>query len=148
VAKNKIIEHQHHTFLLLTVVYSKMDDNDDLSSRGTEDGGALSNDAEASKEVDDLDVMSRPSSLFEKTERKSDKPMRKRPTFSNPGALDIQTAINYKGATMKMACQQGNLPVCVLLWGIAAAKRVSLIDPDSDGNNPMHYAVLSDNSEV
>ena len=123
-------------------------DNDDVSPRGTEEGGALSNDAEAPKEVDDLDVMSRPSSLFEKAERKSDKPMRKRPTFSNPGSIDIQAAINYKGATMKLACQQGNLPVCVLLWGIAAAKRVSLMDPDSEGNNPMHYAVLSENTEV
>lgn len=56
--------------------------------------------------------------------------------------------VNYHGTTISMAAMQGNLPVCVLLWGIAAAKRVSLIQRDAEGNTPMHFAALADTTEV
>jgi hypothetical protein len=46
------------------------------------------------------------------------------------------------------AAGQGSLPLCVLLWSLAAARRVSLMAPDERGNNPMHFAALADNAEV
>jgi DNA-binding helix-hairpin-helix protein with protein kinase domain len=38
--------------------------------------------------------------------------------------------------------------VTVLLWGFAAARRVNLMMPDVNGNNPVHYAALADTPEV
>ena len=38
--------------------------------------------------------------------------------------------------------------MCVLLWGMAAAKRINLIIPDEHGNTPMHYAALAESTEV
>ena len=56
--------------------------------------------------------------------------------------------INYHGVTIYQAACQGSLPLCVLLWGMAAARRVRLMIPDPTGNNPMHYAALADTAEV
>lgn len=56
--------------------------------------------------------------------------------------------INYNGQTIVSAASQGNLPVCVLLWGMASAKKQSLMVPDAQGNNPMHYACLAPTAEV
>ena len=56
--------------------------------------------------------------------------------------------INYHGATIFDAARQGNLPLCVLLWGMAASKRVNLMEPDPRGNNPMHFAAIADTPEV
>jgi len=36
----------------------------------------------------------------------------------------------------------------VLLWSMAANKKINLMSPDFQGNNPMHYACLADSSEV
>ena len=49
---------------------------------------------------------------------------------------------------MKMACQQGNLPVVVTLWGLALSRNVDLMVPDDEGNTPIHYAASADNAEV
>lgn len=57
-------------------------------------------------------------------------------------------SINYKGINIYQAAEQGSLPICVLLWGMASAKRISLIAPDSLGNNPLHFAALADSPEV
>ena len=57
-------------------------------------------------------------------------------------------SINYHGINIIQAAAQGNLPVCVLLWGMASAKRVNLMDPDPSGNTPMHFAALADLPEV
>ncbi len=57
-------------------------------------------------------------------------------------------SINYHGANIFQAAGQGNLPLCVLLWGIASAKRVNLVVCDSLGNNPMHFAAFADTPEV
>lgn len=84
------------------------------------------------------------AAMFENKDRLSARPTRKRPTFSAPTA----SAINYQGITIYAACRQGNLPICVLLWGIAAAKQISLMEPDSEGNNPVHYACLAENNET
>lgn len=93
---------------------------------------------------DDTDLASK-ASLFESKERVSgSRPVRKRPSVSAPAA----NSISYQGLTINTACQTGNLPVCVLLWGIAAAKQVNLMEVDADGNNPIHYACLADNNEV
>jgi hypothetical protein len=79
-------------------------------------------------------------------DRLSSRPTRKRPTFSAPTAT--ASLIVYQGVTIYAACRQGNLPICVLLWGIAAAKQVSLMEPDGEGNNPLHYACMAENSEA
>ena len=42
----------------------------------------------------------------------------------------------------------GNLPLTMLLWGYAVARKVNLLIPDSSGNNPIHYAALADTPEV
>jgi hypothetical protein len=57
-------------------------------------------------------------------------------------------SINYHGVNISQAAGQGNLPLCVLLWGMATAKRVNLMDPDPQGNTPMHFAALADLPEV
>jgi hypothetical protein len=66
-----------------------------------------------------------------------------------PGRSTLSPAsINYHGINISQAAGEGNLPVCVLLWGMATAKRVNLMDPDIQGNTPMHFAALADNPEV
>lgn len=72
------------------------------------------------------------------------KPVRRRPSNSS----GISNAIAYHGLTINRAAMQGNLPVCVLLWGMATAKRLNIMVADNHGNTPMHYAALADNSEV
>ncbi len=67
------------------------------------------------------------------------------PVQSSFCAVEVVT---YHGLTINSAAQQSNLPVCVLLWGMAAAKSLSLMVPDSNGNNPMHFAALADSPEV
>jgi hypothetical protein len=59
-----------------------------------------------------------------------------------------ETSIMYNGQTITSAATQGNLAVCVLLWGMASAKRINLMLPDAHGNNPMHYACLASTAEV
>ena len=60
---------------------------------------------------------------------------------------DVASVV-YNGMTIATAAQQGNLPVCVLLWGVGAAKNINLMTPDRHGNTPMHYAALCDNTEI
>lgn len=81
------------------------------------------------------------------------KPVKKRSSSgscSHSGATSNDTPpnIQYHGVNIYMASSQGSLPLCVLLWGMAAAKRVTLMVPDDSGNNPMHYAALADTAEV
>ena len=57
-------------------------------------------------------------------------------------------SIAYRGMTIYSAARQGNLPVCVLLWGMAAAKKFNLVVPDLSGNNLLHFAALADTPEV
>lgn len=56
--------------------------------------------------------------------------------------------LNYHGINIYQAASQGSLPICVLLWGMASSKRINLMTPDFQGNNPIHYAALADNPEV
>eukprot|EP01039_Chlorochromonas_danica_P001485 gene1485-1618_t len=58
------------------------------------------------------------------------------------------TSITYRGVNIYQAAAQGSLPLCVLLWGMASAKRVNLMSPDPSGNNPLHMAALADTPEV
>lgn len=57
-------------------------------------------------------------------------------------------SISYHGVSISQAAGQGSLPLCVLLWSLASSRRVNLMVPDGRGNNPMHFAALSDNPEV
>lgn len=57
-------------------------------------------------------------------------------------------SITYQGISFSQAAAEGNLPLCVLLWGMASAKRVNLITPDSQGCNPLHHAAMAETTEV
>ena len=59
-------------------------------------------------------------------------------------------SIGYRGIRASAAAASGNLPVCVLLWSMAATKRppVNLMTPDAQGNNLVHYAALADSPEI
>lgn len=61
---------------------------------------------------------------------------------------NIDQILTYNGQTIITAASQGNLPVCVLLWGMASAKKINIMASDIHGNNPMHYACLAPNAEV
>ena len=76
-------------------------------------------------------------------------PLRKRSTIGISKGL-CPTSLNYRGVNIYNAANQGNLPICVLLWGMAAAKKlpVNLMAPDYQGNNPMHFACLAETPEV
>ena len=52
--------------------------------------------------------------------------------------------------TLPLACSMGCFPIVVLLWGMYSAKGVHPMTPDSEGNNPLHFAALcaSGSSEV
>lgn len=58
------------------------------------------------------------------------------------------SSFSYHGVNIYQAASQGSLPLCVLLWGIASTKRVSLMVADEQGNNPFHHAALADTAEV
>ena len=58
---------------------------------------------------------------------------------------DPQSGFDY---TLHVACSQGNLPVTALIWGMYKARGVDPMTKDSEGNNPLHYAVLADNGQV
>lgn len=73
---------------------------------------------------------------------------RKRSKKSSGNSSHSPVSITYRGLNIYHAAQQGNMPLCVLLWSMASAKRVNLIVPDANGNNPMHFAALSDTPEV
>lgn len=77
----------------------------------------------------------------------SEKPVRKKRT-ANPGVVYTPATLNYHNINIYQAANQGNLPVVVLLWSMAANKKINLMSPDFQGNNPMHYACLADSSEV
>jgi hypothetical protein len=72
----------------------------------------------------------------------------KRPRKSNSGLNVSPASINYKGINIYQAAEQGNMPLCVLLWSIASAKRANLTIPDINGNTPLHFAALADTAEV
>ena len=89
------------------------------------------------------------------SDRSSSAPDRRRQPDKRPfrskrhhGTIPSPSSINYHGATMAMAASQGNLPLCVLLWGMATAKKVNLLVPDAQGNTPFHFAALADVPEV
>jgi hypothetical protein len=75
----------------------------------------------------------------------SDKKISKKKSTQNH---ELNSQIAYHGVNINMAASQGSLPLCVLLWGMAAARRINLMTPDSLGNNPLHYAAIADTPEV
>lgn len=72
------------------------------------------------------------------------KPLRKRATRGS----EAIGPVHYQGTTLNMAAMQGNLPLFVMLWGMSKAKKVNLLAPDAEGNNPLHYAALAETTEV
>ena len=72
------------------------------------------------------------------------KPLRKRATRGS----EVVGPVHYQGTTLNMAAMQGNLPLFVMLWGMSKAKKVNLLGPDAEGNNPLHYAARAETTEV
>ena len=64
------------------------------------------------------------------------------------GVVYTASTLNYHGVNIYQAAAQGNLPIVVLLWGMASSKRISLMERDVQGNNAMHYAAMAENTEV
>lgn len=89
-------------------------------------------------------AMSESSTLLSSGAPIQRKGKKKKQTSANFSA----SSINYRGVNIYQAASQGSLPVCVLLWGMASAKRVNLVAPDAQGNNPLHMAALADTPEV
>ena len=85
------------------------------------------------------------SSVHSRSRANGDRKLRRRRTSSSQHTA---SSINYHGVNIYHAAAQGSLPLCVLLWGMASAKRVSLMAPDLHGNNPMHHAAFADTAEV
>lgn len=57
--------------------------------------------------------------------------------------------VSFKGETMITAAAAGNLPLCVLLWGMGSAKQINLmLAVDEHGNNPFHFAVRAQTTDV
>jgi len=57
-------------------------------------------------------------------------------------------SICYRGQSIFEAAKDGNLPLFVFLWGIAAAKKINLLRPDLNGNHFIHFACAGDSVEV
>eukprot|EP01041_Mallomonas_annulata_P012445 gene12445-26184_t len=77
--------------------------------------------------------------------RQDRKPMKKKQLFTSQISIE---SIVYHEINIYDAASQGNLPVCVLLWGMATSKHVHIMVPDKDGNNPFHLACNSNSTEV
>ena len=67
-------------------------------------------------------------------------------TTTNP--MTNAKAPSYNDMTLSLSCTKGDLPTTVLIWGMYSANNLSPITPDSEQNNPLHFAALSDKVEV
>ncbi len=65
-----------------------------------------------------------------------------------PRSSASPSTVTYKGSNIYHAAAQGNLPLVVLLWGMAAARNVDIMQPDGHGNNPCHFASTSETPEA
>lgn len=99
-------------------------------------------------EYDNISIASDRSNSGRRQRRSSLSRLQKASTSQLGQRVQLSAPINYHGVTISQAASQGNLPLCVLLWGMATAKRVRLMDPDSNGDTPMHFAALADIPEV
>lgn len=111
------------------------------SRRGVADGSNGVTDGGITVERMSAEVSSLRPNLSDATVKASRK-------AANSHAAVLAASVSYHGTNIGRAAQQGSLPMCVLLWGIAASKRISLMVADAHGNNPMHYAAMADTPEV
>ncbi len=91
------------------------------------------------------DGYSRESHMMESETNLQNRKQKKKKSVTQ---FESSVVVNYHGTNIFQAASQGNLPLCVLLWGMASAKRLSLMALDSLGNNPIHFAALADTTEV
>jgi hypothetical protein len=133
------------------MMHQESENNDETSSWDSESGHPLAI-LQAPTPRDDNSVLSTQTSSTNNnfgdgplviTRPSSDKKRRKK-NQSGTSPFSIQ----YKNINIYQAAEQGSLPLCVLLWGMASAKRVNLLVPDVHGNNPLHAAALADSAEV
>lgn len=97
---------------------------------------------------DNISIASDRSNSGRRQRRSSSSRLQKANTAQLGQSALLTTPVNYHGVTISQAASQGNLPLCVLLWGMATAKRVRLMDPDTNGDTPMHFAAQADIPEV
>lgn len=128
--------------------------NSGINSPGSGDGGSVTD--SSSENSFHVEVQSKYSnsdySDYDRSNSTDDKksPLDSKPAKKKHRSRSSQTpqSINYRGTNMESALRQGNLPVCVLLWGMAAAKRIDLLVPDDQGSNPFHYAAMAETTDV
>lgn len=136
-----------------------------MSARNTEDSSSLSTQASLASQT--LDFMNQqPASspppsqnymnatmdrstvdLLTRSSSETKLKKKKRTQQQNQQVATPQS-INYRGIHIYQAAEQGSLPLCVLLWGMASAKRVNLFAADGQGNTPLHHAAMADSPEV
>ena len=115
------------------------------SSRGSsKNDGTLRDSMSVDSSLSGNEVLRSPSTASINTN--GERPRRKKKPSTNMVYTPI--TLNYHGVNIYQAAAQGNLPLCVLLWGMASSKRITLMVPDFQGNNPMHFAALADTPEV
>jgi hypothetical protein len=105
-----------------------------------------SNEEKSSAEV--LLEQQRQQQLLQKQTTPTNNPNNPTKSSKKTHSNNLEVTLTYNGQTIISAASQGNLPVCVLLWGMASAKKINIMAPDIHGNNPMHYACLAQTSEV
>lgn len=64
-----------------------------------------------------------------------------------PQRTSIADSLVYKGVTISLAASNGNMPLCVMLWGMARPRGLDLMLPDSEGNTAFHHAALAPTKE-
>ncbi|CAN0235700.1 unnamed protein product, partial [Discosporangium mesarthrocarpum] len=56
--------------------------------------------------------------------------------------------ITYKGVGIAVACARGDLPLVCMLVTEGEEQGVDMLSADEEGNNPLHYAALSENPSL
>ncbi|CAN0203640.1 unnamed protein product, partial [Ectocarpus fasciculatus] len=56
--------------------------------------------------------------------------------------------ISHRGVGLPAACANGDLPLVAMLLAEGAENGINMLSADADGNNPLHYACLSESPDL
>ncbi|CAM9264472.1 unnamed protein product, partial [Ectocarpus sp. 6 AP-2014] len=56
--------------------------------------------------------------------------------------------ISHRGVGLPAACVKGDLPLVAMLLAEGAENGINMLSADADGNNPLHYACLSESPDL
>ncbi|CAN0473079.1 unnamed protein product, partial [Ectocarpus sp. 12 AP-2014] len=56
--------------------------------------------------------------------------------------------ISHRGVGLPAACVNGDLPLVAMLLAEGAENGINMLSADADGNNPLHYACLSESPDL